>query len=199
MPRKRLRWASICRSLLFDFANAPSPHEAFASLKDNLELRGFSITDADPNILNNEYDRLRTLLSELSSSDSLFDSEVIDHYTAHYEAVRPPITIRDRHSIGEDLPFSNDGKPFFYDFITYCVIKLLSDERSIQLIHRCENPICNKFFLSKRAKKKGPGGIRFCSDKCRLNFHNKIRIESGEHAAYKRRKRAEGATESYYG
>lgn len=53
---------------------------------------------------------------------------------------------------------------------------------------------CEKFFISKTIRTS-----RFCSDKCRLSWHNRKRIESGEHREYKRRKRMEGAKESYYG
>jgi hypothetical protein len=53
---------------------------------------------------------------------------------------------------------------------------------------------CNKFFISKTIRSS-----KFCSEKCRLSWHNRRRIESGEHREYKRRKRKDGAKESYYG
>jgi hypothetical protein len=60
------------------------------------------------------------------------------------------------------------------------------------LIRKCNN--CLNFYMVQRNLKS-----KWCSNKCRLEHHNKKRIESGAHAAYKRRKRAEGAKESYYG
>jgi NAD-dependent dihydropyrimidine dehydrogenase PreA subunit len=67
---------------------------------------------------------------------------------------------------------------------------LLNNDR--KKLNPCDE--CHKFYISKSIRKQ-----RFCSDKCRLAWHNRKRIKSGEHAKYKRRKRIEGAKESYYG
>ena len=53
---------------------------------------------------------------------------------------------------------------------------------------------CNKFYTSKSVHP-----AKFCSDKCRMAYNNRKRIESGEAREYKRKKRMEGAKESYYG
>jgi hypothetical protein len=53
---------------------------------------------------------------------------------------------------------------------------------------------CKKFYISKSLSSK------YCSDKCRMAYHNRKRIKSGEHARYKRERRASGlATPSYFG
>ena len=55
---------------------------------------------------------------------------------------------------------------------------LNNDPRNLRI---CEE--CKKFYVSKRMNKS-----RFCSDKCRLTFHNRKDIESGRRAALKRAK-----------
>ena len=62
----------------------------------------------------------------------------------------------------------------------------------LKKLHRCQE--CSTFFVAKTVRP-----TKYCSDKCRLTFHNRRRIESGEARAYKRRKRQEGAKPSYYG
>ena len=59
-------------------------------------------------------------------------------------------------------------------------------------LRRCEE--CGDFYISKTR-----GYSKYCSSKCRMKYHNRRRIESGEARKYKRRKRKEGAKESYYG
>lgn len=80
---------------------------------------------------------------------------------------------------------------FVYTIVGYSLLEFLlhNDRRKLNY---CEE--CHKFYISKSVRKQ-----RFCSKKCRLTWHNRIRIESGEHRDYKRKKRKEGAKESYYG
>jgi hypothetical protein len=53
---------------------------------------------------------------------------------------------------------------------------------------------CEKFYISKSLRPS-----KFCSDPCRLSWHNQRRIASGKAKDYKAKKRKEGAKESYYG
>jgi len=53
---------------------------------------------------------------------------------------------------------------------------------------------CNRFYISKTIRPS-----KYCSDKCRLSYHNQERIKSGKAKEYKRKKRREGAKPSYYG
>jgi hypothetical protein len=53
---------------------------------------------------------------------------------------------------------------------------------------------CGGVYVQKRLREDQ----RFCCAKCRLKYNNRKRIESGEHAAYKKRRREQGATEGYY-
>lgn len=62
---------------------------------------------------------------------------------------------------------------------------LSSDPSYAKKIRSC--PECKFFFFSKTKRSS-----TFCSDQCRLAFHNRKRRESGEHAKYKREKRKEG-------
>jgi hypothetical protein len=76
--------------------------------------------------------------------------------------------------------------------LAYCAAEFLKTLRNRKRIHRCEE--CSKFSISKTAREQ-----RFCCDKCRLRYHNRRRIESGEARKYKAKKRIAGAKESYYG
>jgi hypothetical protein len=84
-------------------------------------------------------------------------------------------------------------KPFRIAII-FCAVEFLRniDTRKIE---RCQ--ICREFFISKKIRSADEN--TFCSDKCRMAYNNRKRIESGEAKEYKRRKRMEGAKESYYG
>jgi len=66
---------------------------------------------------------------------------------------------------------------------------LLNNDR--RKLKKC--PECGRFYTSKTVRKT------YCSDKCRLAFHNRKNIKSGKAKEYKRRKRKEGAKMSYYG
>jgi hypothetical protein len=75
----------------------------------------------------------------------------------------------------------------------YFFVEFLKIENNYKLFNVCDN--CGKYFISSSKRKQ-----RFCSGgKCRQNYHNRRRIESGEAKEYKRKKRKEGAKESYYG
>ena len=62
----------------------------------------------------------------------------------------------------------------------------------VRKLNRCQE--CREFYVSRTVRPS-----KFCSPKCRLGFHNRKRIESGEHREYKRKKRERGAKPSYYG
>ena len=187
-----------CKRILLDFANAEKAEDAGKKLIENLQDAS-DFKRHDLMLTGYEYKKLKKLLNELYSAASLLESETIHDFTAYYNAIRPDVEVQYDGTIAENL-ISEDGKQFKADdVITSCVIKVFSNERNVRLLNKCENEKCRQYFFAKRAKKKGEGGNRFCSDKCRLDFHNRKRIESGEHAAYKRRKRKEGAPESYYG
>jgi hypothetical protein len=69
--------------------------------------------------------------------------------------------------------------------IIYDLINFWIDENLRKRLHQCRG--CNKFYISKT--------LRFsiwCSDKCRLKYHNTLRIKSGKQAAFMRNKRLEG-------
>ena len=186
------------KQCLLDFANVEDPNQARALIIKSLQ-EYFDFKTPKLKEIKICQKRLRALFDELNNATDLLQSDKIHDFTFDYIPIRSEavVEVQEDGTLCES-PVHLRNRPFV-DIITHCVIKLFSDDRNLKLLHKCENEKCSKFFLAKRAKKKGSGGIRFCSDKCRLNFHNRIRIESGEHAAYKRRRREEGAPESYYG
>jgi hypothetical protein len=185
------------RQVLVDFANTDTTREA-ESVLSGLKCY-FKFDGPDPKGIKGTRAKLRKLFDEIARSGDLSQSETIDDYTIDYHNIRPPIDVQDDGILAE-TPLLHKNEPLtFWDVLNYCVVKFASDERSLKLFYKCEGEKCGKYFFAKRVKKRGKGGIRFCSSKCRLDFHNRKRIETGAHAAYKRRRRAEGAPESYYG
>ena len=104
---------------------------------------------------------------------------------------REPVITEDTY-LGLDTKDHGFWETLLRQHLAYFFIEYLKSENSVQCLRQCKE--CNKFFVSKTKRPQ-----KYCSDKCRLSHHNKKRIESGEHAAYKRKKRKEGARESYYG
>ena len=80
---------------------------------------------------------------------------------------------------------------YLHEIVAFSLTEFLvnSDRRKLKF---CEE--CNNFYISQTIRPS-----RFCSDKCRLAWHNRKRIESGQAKEYKKMKRTEGAKASYYG
>jgi hypothetical protein len=80
---------------------------------------------------------------------------------------------------------------FLETIVIYGLVEWLmaNDRRKLM---RCEE--CSRFHAKKTIRP-----AKYCSDKCRLAKHNRDRIQSGKNREYKRKKRKEGAKESYYG
>lgn len=76
--------------------------------------------------------------------------------------------------------------------LPYLALEFLKGVNNRKYIRRC--PECQKYHIAKRLNRK-----KYCGKRCRLAWHNQKRIKSGEHAAYKRKRRREGARASYYG
>ena len=203
-PTRRIRLRD-CRRVLLDFVNAKDPEKAARSFVENLE-DVCDCTIPKPEVVERQYKLLRKLFDELNNSTSFLESETIHNYTAFYTSIRPAIEVQYDGSLGEN-PLHEEERHFaFNEILTYCVIQFFKVERNVKLIHKCEYEKCGLYFVAKRVKKKGEGGIRFCSDKCRYNFHNKLKVESGEIKEFKRTKREEKDPEkkkdiplSYYG
>jgi hypothetical protein len=84
----------------------------------------------------------------------------------------------------------------FDDDLTYCLIEFLQADGVREKLHKCNE--CGSYFIAKTAY-KSESGLYFCKKQHRLAYHNRIRIETGKNKEYKRKKRKEGAKESYYG
>lgn len=83
---------------------------------------------------------------------------------------------------------------YYEKWVIGCILDLLKLKSNIfrDFLHNCQN--CENLYFPKTKRKS-----KYCSDKCRLAFHNRKRIKSGIAKDYKRKKRREGAKESYYG
>jgi len=74
-------------------------------------------------------------------------------------------------------------------YLAYLIGEILKIDGGMKYIGKCLE--CKKYFSRSRLNEK-----KYCSDKCRLTLNNRRRIESGEHAEYKRQKRKKGARTS---
>ena len=107
-------------------------------------------------------------------------------FTGYYKPPAEQDIDRSYFSMGADILNQ------YMSAIDYFMVEFITPFNNISRFHICKN--CNKYFISRTKRK-----TKFCSKKCRQSWNNKERIKSGEHAAYKRKKRLEGAKESYYG
>jgi hypothetical protein len=94
-----------------------------------------------------------------------------------------------------DVPkgdYSVRAEVLFYALV-FCLVEFLkANETNRKRVRKCEE--CKKFYIAKTIRPS-----RFCSNECRLAFHNREGIQSGKNREYKRKKREEGAKASYYG
>ena len=79
--------------------------------------------------------------------------------------------------------------------IVFCAVEFFRNI-DIRKIKRCKE--CGDFYISSFIPSPKKPSI-YCSSECRMAYNNRKRIESGEAKEYKRKKRMEGAKESYYG
>ena len=141
--------------------------------------------------------------------------EILSSFLFDYDQHESRLTIRDDGSIIREKPNLPESHflniKLFYRIsgfkskdlrprsparyaISFLLINFLKLPNSVNLINRCHE--CDDIYIEiKKTKNR-----RFCSDKCRLAWNNRRRIESGEHARYKRNRKKTGkATPSYFG
>jgi hypothetical protein len=145
-------------------------------------------------------EKLRQFLAEFLRKKDVQKTSNYLHYVALHGRARA------LYEVGKDDGLAMHPRPFDDSFggemqypsvIGYCLVRFwvsptLKTARSARLMQRCDN--CEKYFIAKTTRTQ-----RFCGDTCRQAWHNRRRIESGEAKEYKRKKRREGAKESYYG
>jgi hypothetical protein len=146
-------------------------------------------------------EELTQLLENVLNVTNLSDSKIFNDYLLTYNKVKSELVAQGNGQIIEKSRFVEDNflkrnlfpqcDPY-KEIMAYCAVEFLKHPANKKLIHQCDQ--CKNFYISKTIRTS-----KFCSDRCRLAWHNRKRIESGKAKEYKRRKRAEGAKESYYG
>ena len=91
-----------------------------------------------------------------------------------------------------NINFESNWTYPFELFLYECLFLFFENNQLLKNIRIC--PMCDTVFLLRSRPQK-----KYCSDRCRMAFHNKKDTESGKRRRYKRMKRAEGAKKSYYG
>jgi len=147
-------------------------------------------------------ENLRCLLDSIQQNANFCEIPHLLDYLERYNALQKSKLLLVDANIFVRTPPINEGdyminRPVEWlkriqDDLAYCLIEFLIPEENRRYINKCRK--CQKFYVSKTIRPS-----KFCSDKCRLAWHNRKRIVSGKAAEYKRRKRKEGAKESYYG
>lgn len=83
-----------------------------------------------------------------------------------------------------EFPYRHVFNEFLRGIIAYSLNSFL-DNNDRRLLRLCKT--CNVFYLNKTIRKS-----YFCSDRCRINWHNEYRIKTGKSREYKREQRREG-------
>ncbi|MFC1880960.1 hypothetical protein ACFL2S_05605 [Thermodesulfobacteriota bacterium] len=154
--------------------------------------------------------KLKKILNDIVKGKALSKNKLFDKFLDSYDFFCPQYIeinsddtlVYNSHFFKEAQFLNLDSGPNemnvdwprpYHAVILYFFFEFLKISENKKLIHKCDE--CEKFFISKTARKQ-----RFCpGNKCRLSYHNRKRIRSGEAKEYKRKKRKEGAKGSYYG
>ncbi len=168
------------------------PHCGVVDFKRKKEILGGHFFDEENHIKCSECAQLVFIhiLNEIVSGKEFSAIELLPSFV-YLKELSPDEEWHRRE--GFELPFEHYDGYFRFSLnhvVSVGLIELLRDDR--RKLKICSE--CNRFYATNTIRKS-----KFCSDKCRLKWHNRKRIRSGEAAAYKRKKRREGAKESYYG
>lgn len=188
--------AKRCGEFLVEFVNAKAPDEArrdlLKSVRDEFKFHIFvgpplsraPLSESERNNVEENLSDLKQLFSEFEAGINISENKFLGNYLLCYDlCCKHPVTMDEDGHINK---YPEIGEHSGYDqVLAYCLITFIESERNRKLIHKCR--MCRNFFLSKKL-----GEHKFCSKKCRLSFHNRKRIESGEHARYKREGRKQG-------
>jgi hypothetical protein len=194
--------AKQCGKILVDFVNTESPNAAYWKLKQgirneiNIRVPGPGtgnkpLADRGVKKVEEARHKLIDLFSELVEKPDITEIDIITDYLIIYQDdCKSLIEISADGSINPGLEI--DTIAGVEELVAFCVVTFLQVRTVKGLLGRCIE--CSKFYFAKKM-----GSHNFCASKCRMKYHNRKRIESGEAAEYKRKKREEGAKESYYG
>ena len=144
---------------------------------------------------------LKYILSQIIKSDDAYESEAFKIILEQYNNIQQKTSFdKKEHQLIKSKPFieenffdnnsRSDLEQIFDLPISYCLVEVLTEEENIKKIKICKK--CNNYFIEKRRGRK-----LYCTDKCRLDYHNKKNIESGKHAAYVRGQRGRGNLKYY--
>jgi hypothetical protein len=142
----------------------------------------------DLQVLRELLDQYATTYNEIAKEEASVTRLGEINFTNYFDSV----FYIQRFGVLPELSFED----YYNQPVSYCLIEFMKDSQNVKHLKQCSK--CNNVFIRDTLRIERTGRY-FCSDKCRLNFHNEINIKSGKHAEYKRKKRKEGAKESYYG
>jgi hypothetical protein len=112
----------------------------------------------------------------------------------------PNFDEKDLLDLNEAIPITGFPSTYihFERLLGYSFIAFIKSINNRAYLGKCLN--CEKHFIKTKLDMKNPQKFcRYNGDDCRNAYNNRRRIESGEAAEYKRKKRKKGAKPSYYG
>ncbi|PQP33234.1 hypothetical protein C6A36_00350 [Desulfobacteraceae bacterium SEEP-SAG10] len=187
--------------------------ERYSEIKS--QAKNYQLILAIHKQINELHNRLKRTLNEIVKTKKIYGNDGYQNFLSSYRTycrldikLLPDDTFcniadfmeedyylkgQENHGFRKTFAYLTEPIPFF-------LVEFFKQPKNKELIHICDN--CGNFYISQSIRKQ-----RFCSDKCRLAWHNRKRIESGEHRKYKRdRKYNEKvikekgeAPESYFG
>lgn len=172
VDRELFRRERLYGEVVVDFANAASPEEAFAILKEHMQKMAdekLIVTRLKKGDIVRTFETqkrdIRTLLNELKSRKNLYEIDKIhEHIFCYNSCCRPFVDVYEDGSI-EDISDFNEHKHITYDvFLSYCLINFLKHESPLKrkYVYSCTWRKCDRFFIAKKVDSR----IRVCS-KCR--------------------------------
>ena len=197
--KKKEKRSKECGKLLVDLINDESPETKYIELRKKVaKLLGTKVPPSKNKPLNERgvrkvkknCEKLKKLFTEIVTGEEIYESEILDEFILEYRSRdKPWIDFGD-----DDSLVVEHITTFFYSIyrvIAYCVVTFLESAETRKRLGICKE--CGNLFFAERI------GKIYCKPPCRMKHNNRKRIESGEHAKYKReRKKQDKATSSYY-
>ncbi len=178
----RKNWEEICaRFLLGEGILSVSDNGDHSSIIGRLTYQGDSVTYGNIEHLHKQF---RRMFSDIASAGNFppYHIELLNAALSHARSLRLRLEriIPSKRSEPETLNLQ--PKTFDFSLILHVAAASFLSGLDPKRLKQCPN--CGKLFLLESKRRK-----RFCTDSCRSQHHNRIRVESGKQALYMRRRR----------
>jgi hypothetical protein len=199
--KKKEQISKECGKLLVDLINDESPGTAYIEFRKKVatllgikmpprQRKSKSLKERGVRKVKRNCEKIKKLFIDIVTGEDLIESEILDEFIFCYRMPdKPYIEFGD-----DDSLVVEKATTFFYSIdkvISYCVVTFLESAENRKRLGICKE--CGTIFFADRI------GQIYCKRQCCQKYNNRKYIKSGKAKEYKRKKRAEGATPSYYG